>query len=123
MPVIMRNGIPYGASNEVNLIETTMDNYKSLESSNSVDTETVYCIPEGDEFYSAKGILFDDSKINLGTRNVQHALEKINATALDYFDIFAFQGVIKENISLAKSSNLNIALDVTKEGYTPIGIL
>ena len=123
MPVIMRNHIPYGASNETEIIETTMDNYKSLESSNSVNQEAIYCIPEGDNFYNAKGILFDDSKTNLGTRNVQHALEKVNATAVDYFDIFAFQGVQKDNISLAKSTNLNISFDATKEGYTPIGIL
>lgn len=123
MPVIMKNNIPYCSADMIQIEETTMDNYKSLESSGSVDNETLYCIADGEEGYDSIGVLYDDSKTNLKTRNVQHAIENIHQKYVDYLNIFAFQGIIKKNISIAKDTSMNLNYNIAKEGFKPIGII
>ena len=123
MPIIVKNGFQYCTYNNEQLKELTLAEYTQLESKGLLNANTVYCVTDYNDVCRADDIIYNDINTKLNVNNLQESTEKINDKIEDFFNLFTFQSFYRDNVSVAKSSTVTFTFDITKEGYTPIGVL
>lgn len=121
MPTIIRNDVKYCSSNLFRKL--TLNEYNKLVDRNLVNEDVIYCITDAQELNLAENISYNDTNTGFNTFDAQSATEKLNENVNERFELFAFQGFERDNLSLAYGKTSTLSFDVTKEGYTPIGVL
>lgn len=118
---IIKDGVEYCSSSKIQKL--TYAKYKELENKNLISNDTMYYITDVADINDASNIVYDDTNTLFGVENTQNAIENVNNNIEKCFDLFAFQGVQRDNVSIAKSATASLEFNVTKEGYTPIGAI